>query len=209
MGTTTIEVVKKITPQGGIAKTAAEILQRSRDLLSDEAHWVKGAMFCPITDADNYDPNTHGIYEGGRLSMDEVVERIMRDGLCGTGWGVCAVGAVSLMVGLNAVVKHEYTPSAYEESAYGDKHTVKREVRTLVTEPGDPLAGPLGESAPAVRVQRYKQAIDLLNAEADEYMGPDRMCDRVVWGLNDEEGYTHADVLAVFDRAIEKAKALA
>lgn len=209
----TTTIIKAIIPKEGIAKTPLELLQRSRDLLADEAHWVQGAMFCPTKIAENH----------GGLDLDEdfdvhaererIADQIMRDGLCGDGWGVCAVGAVSLIAGLNAVI--ERPDDRWDNAANAYVPITVKNVESLVDEEGRERED---RPAPKARVDRYRAAVTVLNEVTNELAErPDWMVDPVkVWGVNDSEathlpaewkGNTHGFVLHIFDQAIERLAA--
>lgn len=209
-----MKVLKTITPHGGIAKTPIEILERSRELLSDEAHWIQGGMFCPMSPVD---PSEIDQAEG---AYERVADELLRDGLCGGGWGVCAVGAVSLMTGLNAVVEVmavKYNPTTCEF----DDIPVKS-MQALVSEMGTPITPDEGKGATKTRVKRYTAAVEALNAAAKQrategafehpYVNTD---DMNVWAVNDADGdmtfkdgvTPHSAVIDIFELAIRNLEA--
>jgi len=180
------EVLRTITPHGGIAKTPLELAKRSREIIADEAHWVTGAMFRPTA------PKGSAAY----MTAEELADEIRQKGLCGHGWGVCAVGAVSLVAGLDAVVINGRSPDPLDPL-----------VESLVVETGE-YADPnailyhtvewIGPRPAKVRQERYKKVLAALNDATPQHTGKDQ----TVWEANDD-GINHADIVAIFDTAIE------
>lgn len=174
---TRFEVLRTITPHGGIAKTPLELVKRGREIIADEAHWVTGTMFCSSTACP-------------ALTAEELADEIMQKGLCGDGWGVCATGAVSLAAGLNAVVLNGYSGTP--------------RVEPLVVESGDVVHADnyfpvewIGPRPAKVRVERYEKVIAALNDATKQHT----LDHTAVWEANDDSN--HAEILAIFDTAIK------
>ena len=183
------EVLRTITPHGGIAKTPLELAKRSREIIADEAHWITGGMFCSTAPKGSAD----------YMTAEELADEIMRKGVCGEGWGVCAVGAVSLVAGLNAVVINGRSTARAVESPAST-------VESLVIETGE-AAIPnaihntvewIGPRPAKVRQERYKKVLAALNDATPQHTGKDQ----TVWEANDD-GIDHAEIVAIFDTAIE------
>lgn len=218
-----MKILKTIEPQDGAATTVVDVLKRSRDLLSDEGRWVQGSMMCPIKHADNHmSDDEDWTFEASHDERERVVDEIMRDGLCGDGWGVCAVGAVSLFAGLNVLYEDEserFNPKKREFEPFTGRFT-----GTLVNENGSiaSWAEVNGIDVPAERVAVYKQAVDVLNQVSrdlaeypDWYTDEDHALSNVtVWLMNDGGSFIpqgsaddpHGFVLSIFDKAIEQAE---
>lgn len=192
-----VKLIKKITPEGGIAKTPLEILERSRKILEDDAKWVQGDLICIR--------GKHSTADERLEAEAKVVEDIMRNGLCGGGWGVCAMGAASLTAGLNAIVEVDAEHFNWKSRKY--ERDIRKQLASLVTEAGSWYFETI--EPPAVRVKRYRKVALALDQATTEVTNGDY--DSIV-GVNDgEDGEddpkrSHKRVLEIFDQAITNLK---
>lgn len=187
-----IEYIKTVEPSTGIQTDLLGLLTATRDMLADEGNWVQGYNFCTFN--DEHKPTCVPEVQ------KSIVDKIMRDGLCGQGWGVCAMGGVSMHAGNTAIIEYSGENSPLPNGAPSNR------IMSLVTDEGDARTSDSLIPLPARQALHRDAYKALSKASRDLY------CVGNIISLNDEHApdgkkeTVHAKVLACFDHAIQAEK---
>lgn len=193
--TTTFKLNKMVEPANGPADNLLDLLERSLTRLQEDGRWIQGSMVAPT---DHF------------AAREEIAKNVEENGLCGAGWGACAMGIVSVEDGTSGIIETTYDDWDY---SLGMKRGTKTEKRfdSLVSEDGH-VARFAGVSVPEERMKLQQEAYRALNAASAEITGNAHM---TVVSVNDMDrtfarkyGFSspYELVLAVFEKAIATEK---